>query len=211
MKTATMRFAVGFVLAGLAAGSLAFAQEQQAPTPEPPAVQPAPPPPAPPQAAPAPPVAAPPPPAAVIPPPPPPVATPAPNPEDGRFSFHRVGDNFVRLDSRTGQVSLCGHGGSGWACQAVPDERTALESEIGRLQGETAVLKREMLARGLELPGNVKTPPPAARAPETATRPPEVQLPSDAELNRLFAFMEKVWRRMVEMMAALQRDLQRKG
>ena len=35
----------------------------------------------------------------------------------------------------------------------VPDERSALETEIARLQGENATLKKELLARGLPLPG----------------------------------------------------------
>src|SRR5688500_2642357 len=47
----------------------------------------------------------------------------APDAADHRYSFHRVQDNFVRLDSRTGQVSVCGRETAGWACRAVPDER----------------------------------------------------------------------------------------
>jgi hypothetical protein len=36
-------------------------------------------------------------------------------------------------------------------------------------------------------------------------------VPSDAELDRVLSFMERVWRRLVEMMADLQRDMQRKS
>ena len=70
--------------------------------------------------------------------------------DDGRYTFHRVDDSFVRLDGRTGQVSVCGREATGWACQAVPDERAALEETIGRLQGDNAALKKELLARGLD-------------------------------------------------------------
>ena len=45
-----------------------------------------------------------------------------------------------------------------------PDERTALESEIGRLQSENAALKKELLARGLALPGGVKDEVPVAQS-----------------------------------------------
>ena len=76
--------------------------------------------------------------------------------EDGRYSFHRVEDGFLRLDSRSGQVSLCGRKTVGWGCQAVPDERVALESEIARLQGDNAALKKEILSHGLSLPSTIK-------------------------------------------------------
>jgi hypothetical protein len=149
----------------------------------------------------------------VLPTPQPPVASaPPPGEGEGRYTFHRVQDSFVRLDSRTGQVSMCGHGASGWACQAVADERTALESEISRLQGENAALKREMLSRGLPLPGGVKPEPPLAKAPEKTPDPnASVNVPSDADLDRMMAFIAKAWRKMVEMMADVQRDIQRKN
>ena len=145
-----------------------------------------------------------------------------PGTEAARYSFFKVQDTFVRLDSHTGQVAQCGHGGSGWSCKLAPDERAALENEIGRVQGENAALKKELLARGIELPGNMKADlAPMAKAPETESRPvpprevpqtePSVRLPSDAELDKVMGFMEKVWGRLVEMMAKLQRDVQRKS
>jgi hypothetical protein len=113
--------------------------------------------------------------------------------EGGRYSFHRTGDTFLRLDSRTGQVSECGRNAAGWACTTVADERAALEQEIARLQNENGHMKKELLAKG-------ETP----KAPETLPR-----LPSDAELDRAMAFMKNVWRRLIEMMADLQRDMRK--
>jgi hypothetical protein len=122
--------------------------------------------------------------------------------EDSRYSFNRADDGYLRLDGRTGQVSMCTRRAVGWACQAVPDERTALEAEIARLQGENVALKKEFIARNLPLPGTVKPEPPAPKAEE-----PRVQLPSDADLNKVMTFMEKVWRRLVEMIVTLQKDI----
>ena len=154
-----------------------------------------------------------------------------PGTEAARYSFFKIQDTFVRLDSQTGQVAQCGHGGSGWSCKLAPDERAALENEIARIQGENAALKKELLARGIELPGNIKADPapgPMAKAPEPnaaprpvpprdvpqtespKTEPPSVRLPSDAELDKVMNWMEKVWGRLVDMMARLQRDVQRK-
>jgi hypothetical protein len=122
--------------------------------------------------------------------------------EDSRYTFNRADDGYLRLDGRTGQVSMCTRRSVGWACQAVPDERTALEAEIARLQGENVALKKEFIARNLPLPGTVKPEPPAPKAEE-----PRVQLPSDADLNKVMTFMEKVWRRLVEMIVTLQKDI----
>ena len=137
-------------------------------------------------------------------------ALPQATDEGGRYSFHRIGDRFVRLDSRTGQVSQCGWSATGWACNVVPDERAALESEISRIQKENAALKKSLLSHGIDLPDNVK-PEVAQKDEPPARKEPELKLPSDAELDRAIAFMKQVWRRLVEMMVDFQRDMQRKS
>ena len=123
--------------------------------------------------------------------------------DDARYSFSPAGKGYLRLDGRTGQVSLCTRQTVGWACQAMPDERTALESEIARLQVENVVLKKELIARQLPLPGTVRPDPPAA--PPGAAAPKAS--PGDAELSKVVNFVEKVWRRLVEMIAAVRKDI----
>ena len=125
--------------------------------------------------------------------------------DDSRFTFHRAADRFVRLDGRSGEVSICSRRPAGWLCQLVPDERAALEGEIGRLQADNAALKKELLAHDLPLPAGIK---PDARA---RTEEPRVSLPSDAELNRVMTFIEKIWRRLVEMIVNTQRDMMKKS
>jgi hypothetical protein len=129
----------------------------------------------------------------------------APESDDARYTFNRVDDGYLRLDGRTGQVSICARQPVGWTCQAVPDERAALETEIARLQGESAALKKELIARNLPLPGTVKPEPPAAKPEE-----PRLQLPDDADLNKVMNFIEKVWRRLVEIIVTLQKDMLKK-
>ena len=126
--------------------------------------------------------------------------------EDSRYTFNRADDGYLRLDGRSGQVSICTRRVVGWACQAVPDERAALEAEIVRLQGENVALKRELVARNIPLPGLVKPEPPPSAKPEE----PRSTLPNDADLNKLVDFVEKVWRRLVEMIATLQKDILKK-
>jgi hypothetical protein len=128
-----------------------------------------------------------------------------PGSDDARYTFNRVDEGYLRLDGRTGQVSICARRSAGWACEAVPDERAALEGEIARLQAENAAVKKELIARNLPLPGTVKPPPAAAKPDE-----PGLQLPSDADLNKVMNFIEKFWRRLVEMIGTLQKDMLKK-
>jgi hypothetical protein len=125
----------------------------------------------------------------------------APDNENGRFSFHRVDEGYLRLDTRTGQLSLCARKPTGWACHLLPDERNALEAEIARLQIDNGGLKKELLARGLPLPGGMKHNSPPLKLPEV-----EPKIPSDSDFDRMISFMERVWRRLTEKFGAIQRD-----
>ena len=81
-----------------------------------------------------------------------------PENEDARFTFHRADDGYLRLDGRSGQVSICTRRPAGWLCQAVPDERAALENEIARLQSDNAALKKELLAHEAGAAGRRSSP-----------------------------------------------------
>src|SRR5689334_7685427 len=121
------------------------------------------------------------------------VAQGAPESDDDRFSFKEVPDGILRLDGRTGHVSLCSKV-SEWACRTLADDRTALESEIGRLLDENAALRRQLEARGPvppeTVPPSAVTPPqPPAVAPAPKQGERELNLPSDAELNKMMAFL----------------------
>src|SRR5437899_1794910 len=111
-----------------------------------------------------------------------------PDSENGRYSFNPVTDGVLRLDTRSGQVSHCSRNDAGWACKVVPDERSALETEIARLQGENATLKKEIMARGLPLPGATGEKP-----GET-----ELKLPSDDESRQVVSVIDKTWWRMAQ-------------
>lgn len=122
--------------------------------------------------------------------------TATPDSENGRYTFNSTADGMLRLDTRTGQVSLCAKSSSSWACNAVPDERSALESEIARLQRENAALKKDMLARNLPLPSDVTGLPSGSQQRELNLKVP---LPSDAEVDRVMSAFERMWRRLVDM------------
>jgi len=137
-----------------------------------------------------------------------------PDTENGRYALAPVADGVLRLDTRTGTVSTCNNTGTGWACYAVPDERAALDAEIGRLQADNEKLKTELVARESAVPGKIDEPLPKAdslKKPEPKVaegeRKIEIPLPSDRDMDRMMSFLERAWRRLVEIANRMQKDI----
>jgi hypothetical protein len=128
-----------------------------------------------------------------------------PDNDGGRYSFSKQADGVLRLDTQTGDVSLCSQRTVGWACQAVPDDRTALENEIARLRRENAVLKKDILARGLPLPAGATAEPPAMSEDHHTPR-----WNDNADLDRVLAFAQRMWDRLVDVIARAEKQLKDK-
>jgi hypothetical protein len=105
----------------------------------------------------------------------------APVERDGRFSMTPAPEGgFLRLDTRTGMVSLCRLVDGALQCRSGADERAALQSEIDRLAKENEDLK-----------GKVAQVTPGDRLRNV--------LPSDKEIDTALGFMERMMRRMMNM------------
>jgi len=52
---------------------------------------------------------------------------------------------------------------------------------------------------------------PDAAHPVESGGEPELRLPSDAEVDKVMSFLEKVWRRLIEMGRSVQKDIERKN
>jgi hypothetical protein len=145
----------------------------------------------------------------------------APDTENGRYALSPTGDGVLRLDTRTGAISTCNNSGAGWACYAVPDERAAMDTEIGRLQADIVRLqadnerfKAQLAEREPTVPGKIEEPLPKSDSlkksePKVAEseRKIEIPLPSDRDMDRMMSFLEQAWRRLIEMANRVQRDV----
>jgi len=143
-----------------------------------------------------------------------------PDGENGRYSFAQTADgSFLRLDTRTGNVSNCSkRDTAGWACYAVPDERDALDTEIGRLQADNDHLRDQLKQRDLadagsktdaQLPeGDLeKKGEGGSKADTDKGNRIELQLPDDRDIDRVVSFLERAWRRLIEAARDMQRDV----
>ena len=137
-----------------------------------------------------------------------------PDTENGRYTLSPVADGILRLDTRTGAVSTCNNNGTGWACYAVPDERAALDAEIGRLQADNEKLKAQLAEREPTITGKIDEPMPKTDSMKKAepkagdsARKIEIPLPSDRDMDRVMSFLEQAWRRLVEMANRMQKDV----
>src|ERR1700730_7706713 len=136
-----------------------------------------------------------------------------PDAENGRYALSPVVDGVLRLDTRTGIASICTDKGTGWACYAMPDERAAFDEEIGRLQKDNEALKAQLAQREPTVTGKINEPMPktdSLKNPEPKVadgeRKIEIPLPSDRDMDRMMAFLEQAWRRLVEMANRMQKD-----
>jgi hypothetical protein len=91
--------------------------------------------------------------------------------ENGRYSMTPTADGFLRLDTRTGAVSLCKIENGAARCQAAADERAALKDEIERLARQNDALK---------------------------SKPPVAGLPSRQDFDRALDYAEHFMRRMMK-------------
>ena len=136
----------------------------------------------------------------------PPQTVPSPK-SAGRYNFDRVGDTFMRLDTASGEVSICGEHSAGWACEIVPEDRAALDNEIGRLQNENVALKAELKA--------LREPPPPRPPVDLTPRGNDsdvtnkIQVQDD--IDRARAAVSYAWRRLVDMLVGIKNDVMKRG
>jgi HAMP domain-containing protein len=116
--------------------------------------------------------------------------------EPGRYSITPTGDGFLRLDSATGAVSICGSKPGGWTCESVADDVLALKQEVDRLTRENEAL-RDKLAEAETGP---KSP-----GVGTGARPgsPSIEIPGLA-IDEINDFVAKMMRRLQDLVRDLE-------
>jgi hypothetical protein len=143
-----------------------------------------------------------------------------PDSAGGRYIFNKTAEGMLRLDTQSGEVALCSQRTVGWACTAAPEDRAVLENEIARLRAENAALKKDILAHNLALPQGMMPEPATAEnntaqnnaaqdkaQDKTSQNSITVPLPSDADIDRMTAFANRVWHSFKDMVERAQQQI----
>ncbi|QRM54141.1 hypothetical protein [Sinorhizobium sp. BG8] len=102
---------------------------------------------------------------------------------EGRYQMERTDSGFVRLDTVTGEVSLCKESNGQMACRMAADEREAFEQELDLLSKRVETLEKQ------------------ANSGVTGVKP---QLPTDEEIDRTMSVMERMMQRFMGIVKDLE-------
>jgi hypothetical protein len=107
--------------------------------------------------------------------------------EPDRYRLEKSPNGYVRMDTETGQMSICEEKWGELVCRMAADERTAVQDEIERLQTEVKALN-DRLAGVKALEDRV------AKLENSMTARIEKSLPTEEDFNRTMSYMERFFR-----------------
>ncbi len=113
------------------------------------------------------------------------------------FRLERSQKGYVRMDTRTGQMSICEEKWGELVCRVAADERTAVQDEIERLQTQLENLQSQV-AQISTLENRV------AQLENSLTARIEKTLPTEEEFNRTMSYMERFFRGFIGIVKDLE-------
>ena len=105
--------------------------------------------------------------------------------------MHPADGGVIRLDTQTGNMSMCKSRSEGsWQCESLPDERAALQLELDRLVNENKELHGSV-KRLEDLAGipEDKRERQAGRGPETEKGIGRLPLPTEADVDQAMNYI----------------------
>lgn len=114
------------------------------------------------------------------------LATSAAAQEAERYRLEKTDEGYVRMDTRTGEMSVCEERASQLICRVAADERTALQDEIDRLNASLKALEERVTA--LE------------------KKPVVPGLPTEEEFEKTMSYMERFFRGFMDIVKDFEND-----
>ena len=103
--------------------------------------------------------------------------------ENGRYRLEQTETGYVRLDSKTGAISVCTEQSQGqMICKMATEDREAYENDLADLQGRVKVLEDRLAA--IDQKGGANT---------------ASGLPSEQEFEQSMSYMERFMRRFMDI------------
>lgn len=121
-----------------------------------------------------------------------PPGSPTIDAKPGRFTLQPAEGGFVRLDTATGDVSICAGTGAAFECKPVRDDRD-MQREIARLVDENKELKAEIqrLEGVLGSDGGAGKPK------------PRLELPSEEDVDKALGYVERMFKKFRDKLREL--------
>ena len=119
--------------------------------------------------------------------------------EPDRYRLEKTPNGYVRMDTRTGAMSICEEKWGELVCKMAADERTAVQDEIERLQTELKALN-DRLATVKVLEDRV------ARLENSMTARIEKTLPTEEDFNKTMSYMERFFRSFMGIVKDFESD-----
>ncbi len=115
-------------------------------------------------------------------------ALPANAQETTNYSLEKTADGYVRMNNKTGEMSICHEKLGQLACKVAAEERTLYEEDIADLKARLAKLEDTVAGMG-KLPPVVRD-----------------NLPSDEDFEKGMNYMEKFMRRFMGLAKELDNE-----
>lgn len=145
---------------------------------------------------------------------------------DQRFQIEKTKYGFVRMDTATGAMTFCREDDEQLVCTPAASETSAVEDKVGETVDRLAAIETRLNTAEAALKAaeaRAKTAEERLKAAEAALKDGTAKLsaleaaqnqprsitstlPSDAEVDQVFTFMEKMMRRFMEMDHDLDRQ-----
>lgn len=106
-----------------------------------------------------------------------------------RYQMEKTEKGYVRMDTQTGEMSICEDRDGQLVCKLAADERSALQDEIDRLQAELEDLDQ----RVVKLEGSL-------------AQKFELTLPSEEEFEKTMGYMERFFRSFLDIVKDFENE-----
>lgn len=111
-----------------------------------------------------------------------------PPPETG-YSLQPATGEYLKIDRRTGDVSLCASRSGGWSCELIADDRKAYEDRIAELEAENERLGKRIAA---------------LEAAADGTRAPLLDKDDERRLQEFFDLSDRMFRHFFDLVDRLR-------
>jgi hypothetical protein len=106
-----------------------------------------------------------------------------------RYTMEKSNNGYVRMDRKTGEMSICEERSGQLVCKLAADERSAFQDEVDRLQDRLSGLEKRV-----------------AEIETTSRLNPNALLPDEESFEKSLGYMERFFRRFMDIVKDFDQD-----